>query len=168
MTVQEIVDHLSKIAIEAGKTVEKGTVDTYFSGIEHTFRPGGYLNELALVEERSPDDGEGKRRLRRRLARAADIAVAYAVTLFQKIFFPNETTVEARQLLSSGLARALGMKDTDVREALGRISQHAELSGFVQYRKQVNQDSVQFIRFGEQSLRAIRTSAYKNQDVKWQ
>ncbi len=69
--------------------------------------------------------------------------------------------------METGLARALGIRDADLREALARISQHAALSQVVQYRRQVNLDSVQFLKSGEGALRAIRTQAYSTPDVKW-
>jgi hypothetical protein len=164
MAFDEIVDTLAKHADEKKLKITKGTVATYFGGVVQTFQAGGFVHEMGLVEQRATGEG---RKLRRRLGKPEDLVVAYAAVLFQKQFFTNQATVEARELLGKGLARVLGMRDSDVREALSRITTHRELSQLIQYRQQVNQDSMQFLRTAEASLKEIRTSGYRTQVVKW-
>jgi len=94
--------------------------------------------------------------------------VAYATLLFQKQFYPGQATVEAREILGKGLSRVLGIRDSDVRDSLSRITTNKELSQHVQYRQQVNLDSIQFLRPAEAALREIRTYGYRSQAVKWQ
>ena len=132
----------------------------------HTFHTGGFVHELALIEERAI--GDRSKKIRRRLGRPEDTLVAYAASLFQKRFYSGQATVEARDILSNGLARTLGIRDSDVRESLSRVSTHKELSQYVQYRQQVNQDSIQFLRPSEATLKDIRISGYRSQAVKWQ
>jgi len=166
MSLDDIIECLQKHAEEKGISLAKNSIDTYFRGVAQTFHAGGFVHELALVEERSL--GEGGRKVRRRLGHPEDILVAYAASLFQKRFYPGQATVEARDILSNGLARVLGMRDSDVRESLSRISTHKDLSQYVQYRQQVNQDSIQFLRPADATLRDIRISGYRSQTVKWQ
>jgi hypothetical protein len=165
MSVDDVITCLHKYAEEKGAALAKGTVDTYFRGVANTFQAGGFVRELALVEERAL--GEGKK-IRRRLGRTEDVLVAYAACLFQRRFYPGQPTVEARDVLSNGLARVLGVRDADVRESLSRITTHRDLSQYVQYRHQVNQDSIQFLRPVEAALRDLRISGYQSRAVKWQ
>jgi hypothetical protein len=166
-TSEQIVETLTKFAKDSGTEIEVSTVENYFEGVENAFRPGRPLYGLGLIEHREVPGANGKRRLRRALTKPADIVVAYAATLFHKSFFSEQTTVESRVLLEKGFSRALGTRDADVREALGRISQHAALGQVIQYRQQVNLDSVQFLKSGDPALRAIRMQAYNSQDVRW-
>jgi hypothetical protein len=168
VTLDDVLDSLARFAEEKQLGISKETVNTYFGGVAQTFQPGRFVNELALVEERMLDDGQGRKRVRRRMARPEDAVVAYGVLLFQKHFCSGQATVEARELLGRGLARVLGIRDSDVREALSRISVHKDLSQYIQYRQQVNQDSIQFPRAGEPALRELRISGYRSQVVKWQ
>lgn len=166
-TTDQIVEALAQSAKDDGKQIEISSVSTYFDGVDNAFRPGRPLYGLGLVERREVPGANGKRRMRRALASPSDIVVAYATTLFQKAFFDGQTTVEARVLLEKGLARLLGLRDADLREALRRITRHPELGQCLQYRQQVNLDSVQFLKSGEGALRSIRMQAYNSQDVKW-
>lgn len=166
MSLDDIIDTLHKQAEANGTVIAKNSVDTYFRGVAQTFHTGGFVHELTLVEERALS--EGGKKVRRRLGRPEDTLVAYATSLFQKQFYRDQATVEARDILSKGLARVLGIRDSDVRESLSRISTNKDLSQYVQYRQQVNQDSIQFLRPAEATLRAIRISGYQSQAVKWQ
>lgn len=168
MALDDIVDTLAKHADEKQLNIAKDTVETYFGGVVQAFQAGGFVHEMGLIEQRTTGDGRGSRKLRRRLGKPDDLLVAYAAVLLQTHFFTNQATVEARELLGKGLARVLGMRDSDVREALSRVTTHRELSQFVQYRHQVNQDSIQFLRTAEATLKDIRTSGYRTQVVKWQ
>ena len=165
MALEEIVDTLAKQADEKQLNIAKDTVETYFGGVVQAFQAGGFVHEMGLIEQRTTGDG---RKLRRRHGKPHDLLVAYAAVLLQKEFFTNQATVEARELLGKGLARVLGMRDSDVREALSRITTHRELSQLVQYRQQVNQDSIQFLHTAEAALKELRTSGYRTQVVKWQ
>lgn len=164
----DIVDFLAKHADEKQLNISKETVDTYFSGVSQTFLNGGFVHEMGLIEHRTLGVGNKSRRIRRRLGKPDDTLVAYAAVLFQKHYYPGQATVEAREILGKGLSRALGIRDSDVRDSLSRITTSKELSQQVQYRQQVNQDSIQFLRPAEAALREIRTSGYRSQAVKWQ
>lgn len=73
-------------------------------------------------------------------------------------------------MLGKGFARVLGLRESDVRESLSRITTHKEYGQFVQYRQQVNQDSVQFLRptDADAALRELRLNGYRSQAVRWQ
>jgi hypothetical protein len=166
MSLDDIIAALHKHTQEKGSPLAQDTVDTYFRGVANTFQTGGFIHELGLIEERS--SGDGGKKVRRRLGRPEDTIVAYATILFQKRFYPGQPTVEAREILSCGLARVLGIRDSDVRESLGRVSTHRDLSQYVQYRQQVNQDSIQFLKPTESALKDMRIHGYRSQGVKWQ
>jgi hypothetical protein len=168
ISLADIIDCLVNFAAERQIDVSVDTVETYFNGVAQTFYTGGFVHELGLVEERTLGDGRGSRKLRRRLARPEDLLVAYAATLFQRHFYAGQATVEAREILGRGLARVLGLRESDVRESLSRITTHKDLAQYVQYRQQVNQDSIQFLRPAEATLRELRLSGYWSSIVKWQ
>ena len=168
LSEDDIVDCLAKHADEKQLNISKETVGTYFGGVAQTFLNGGFVHEMGLVEQRTLGDGKSSRRVRRRLGRPDDTLVAYATLLFQKQFYPGQATVEAREILGKGLSRVLGIRDSDVRDSLSRITTNKELSQHVQYRQQVNLDSIQFLRPAEAALREIRTYGYRSQAVKWQ
>ncbi len=168
MSFDDVIDALAKHADDKQLNITKDTVSTYFGGVIQTFQAGGFVHEMGLIEQRTVGDGRGSRKVRRRLGKPDDLLVAYAAVLLQKQFYSGQATVEARELLGKGLARILGLRDSDVREALSRITTHKELSLYVQYRQQVNQDSIQFMRTAEATLKEIRTSGYRSQVVKWQ
>jgi hypothetical protein len=168
MSLDDVVSFLATIAEQQKLNITKETVNTYFGGVAQTFRPSGFVHNLGLVEERTVDEGRGRRRVRRGLASPEDVVVAYAAVLLQKECCNSQATVEAREMLNKGLGRILGMKDSGVREALTRVSTDRELSRYVQYRQQVNQDSIQFPYSGEPALRELRIKAYQTQSVKWQ
>ena len=106
--------------------------------------------------------------MRRRLAKPEDLLVAYTAVLFQHRHYPGQATVEAREILGKGVARVLGLRESDVRESLSRITTHKELSQYIQYRQQVNQDSIQFLRPADATLRDLRLTGFRGQAVKWQ
>lgn len=162
---QIVKDSLLPVAVENHLDLAETTVSTYFEGVANAFRQGKPLYELGLIERQETDDG--KRRLRRTLVTPSDIVVAYATVLFQRCFFSGQPTVEARMLLERGIARALGIKDSQYREALAQIKQHSTLGQVIEYRQQLNLDSVQFLKSGEAALRAIRIHAYNTQEVRW-
>jgi hypothetical protein len=168
MPFDEIVGSLFKQAEEHQLGLSPETVDSYFSGVARTFQADGFVHEIGLIEERTLGDGAGSRRIRRRLCRPDDIVVAYAAVLFQKQFYPGQATIEAREILGKGLSKVIGVRDSDIRDAWSRITTHKELSHYVQYRQQVNQDSLQFLRPADAALREIRTASYRSQAVKWQ
>lgn len=166
MSLDDIISALHKHTEEMKNPLARDTVDTYFRGVANTFQTGGFVHELGLIEERSFSD-RGKK-VRRRLGHPEDPIIAYATMLFQKQFYPGQSTVEAREILSCGLARVIGIRDSDVRESLGRVSTHRDLSQYVQYRHQVNQDSIQFLKPAESALKDMRIHGYRSQGVKWQ
>ena len=166
ITVEDVVRRL----VTAGKEQElsESTVETYFTGVDSAFRPGEGLYGLGLIERRDVAvDGSKRRLVRRTSILTADVMVVYATLLFQRNFFPKRTTVETRDLLAAGLARALGMKDNDLRDSLSRVHQHKDFARFLQYRRQVNLDSVQFSRQGDEALKSVRVFAYGSGQVKW-
>jgi hypothetical protein len=120
-----------------------------------------------LVERREVKGETGKERIRRRRVAADDVVVLYGVLLFQHRFFPGHSTVEARQLLEQGLGRSLGMRDSEIREALIRIHQDPQLSDFLHYTQAANLDSVQFGRSGAPALKQVRMHAYQTGNVRW-
>lgn len=166
MTEDDVLDRLANRLQELQVAVEVATIKTYFQGVEQSYRLGGPLHDLQLIEYRVVDH-DRRDRLRRCAACPADIVVAYGTMLFQQAFFPDSTTVEARLLLDRGLARSLGINEQKFREALGRIHHNPRLSEFVQYRGAVNLDSVQFMKIGPPALKDIRSQGYASEDVRW-
>jgi hypothetical protein len=165
MTIEQVIDALTKVANETSP-IERASVKTYFSGIEQALRPGWPLHDLGFVERRTIES-EGGERIRRRAAKPADCVIAYATLLFHQRFFPTQTTVETRVLLARGLARSLGIRDAELREALTRIHQDSVLSRFIQYRRTVNIDSVQFLEGSEVSVRRLSAHVYQHGGVRW-
>ena len=166
MTEEAVLERLGNRFQELQIAVEAATVKTYFQGVERSYRPGGPLHDLQLIEYRTVDS-DRRDRLRRCAARPADLVIAYGTLLFQHAFFPDSPTVEARMLLDKGLARSLGINEQKFREALGRIQHHPRLCEYVQYRGAVNLDSVQFMRMGSPALKDIRGQGYTSEDVRW-
>jgi hypothetical protein len=168
ISIDDITDCLAQNAEEKQLGISKETVATYFGGVAQTFQVGGFVNELGLLEERTVGDVRGSRKIRRRLTKAEDLLVAYTAVLFQRQHYPNQATVEAREMLGKGFSRVLGLRESDVRESLSRITTHKDYGQFVQYRQQVNQDSIQFLCPAETTLRDLRLTGYRSQAVKWQ
>jgi len=50
---------------------------------------------------------------------------------------------------------------------LSRIHHDKDFSKFLQYRRQVNLDSIQFLKQGEGAMRSVRIAAYKSGKVTW-
>jgi hypothetical protein len=167
VSFSEIVDKLHQCQPDLSSAVERSTVENYFEGVERTFRAGTPIHALGLVERRLPINGDGGERFRRCLATPADLVVAYATLLFHNQNFAAEQTVETRRLLEKGLARSLGIRDQQLRDTLSRIHQHHDLGQFVQFRRAVNLDSVQFARSGEPALRSLRMLGYDSGEVRW-
>jgi hypothetical protein len=168
ITVDDIVQRLLTVVADDGEARAVDTVATYFAGIENAYRPGQMLFGLGLLERRSVSiDGSLKRALRRTAIGAPDIMIVYAAILFHKKHFHRQATVATPELLKAGLSRALGMKDKDFREALSRIHHDRDFATFLQYRKQVNLDSIQFVKQGDAALKSLRTAAYRSGQVTW-
>ena len=168
VTVDDIVLRLLTAGADDGETRAVDTVATYFAGVENAHRPGQMLFGLGLLERRSVAvEGSLKRALRRTAITAPDIMIVYAALLFHRKHFSRQTTVATPGLLKAGLSRALGMKDKDIREALSRIHHDKDFATFLQYRKQVNLDSIQFLKQGDAALKSIRTAAYRSGQVTW-
>lgn len=166
--VEDIIQRLLKSEADDGGTRAASTVESYFSGVDNAFRPGEMLYALGLIERRQVSiDGATKRALRRTAIIAPDIMIVYATLLFHKNFFSKQTTVATPDLLKAGLARALGMKDKNLRDALSRIHHDKDFSTILQYRKQVNLDSISFLKQGEGALKSVRTAAYRSGQVTW-
>lgn len=163
----DVVEQVGQRMREGGNGVELATVKTYFAGVQQSFRAGWPLHDLRLVEQRAVDGDGGGARVRRCVTSPADIVVAYATLLFQHAFFPSNNTVEARVLLERGVAKAIGMRDQAYRDALSRIHQDSKLSGFLEYRRAVNLDSVQFVKMGIPALKQLRAYAYTLREVQW-
>ena len=166
-TLNEIKELLIKQASTLGLDLADDSINSQFNGVAQTFYPGFFVNDLGLIEVRGQDEAVSKK-FRRKLCKPADIVICYATLLFKKQFFSGDSTVDARALLGRGLAKALGMIDSDVRDSLSRIHTDKIIGQFLQYRNQVNLDSVQFPKPLDLSLREIRSNAYGSQAVKWQ
>ena len=158
--VSEITKHLN----EHGEHVVERSVSTYFDGIESSLRPGQPFHELGLIERRTVDGETGRDRIRRRLIAPPDLVTAYTALLLHERFFFHEQTVETRRLLEAGLAKAVGQRSADTREALTRIHQSAGLGKFIQYSRVPNLDSVSFPK---NSLHAVRMHGYASGEVQW-
>ena len=166
--LDDVVERLTKSVGEDGDTRSRNTIDSYFTGVESALRPGQMLYGLGLIDRRNVSkDGSTERALRRTAIVAPDIMIVYATLLFQKAFYSRQTTVATPDLLKAGLSRSLGMKDRDFREALSRIHHDKDFATFLQYRKQVNLDSIQFLKQGDAALKSIRTAAYRSGQVTW-
>jgi hypothetical protein len=167
VSFSDIVDKLNQNQPDPADPVERSTVESYFEGVERTFRPGMPIHALGLVERRQAANGDGRERFRRSLSSPPDLVVAYATLLFHATFFSAEQTIETRRLLEKGLARSLGVRDQQLRDALSRIHQHHDLGQFIQFRRAVNLDSVQFARSGDPALRSLSILGYDSGEVRW-
>lgn len=166
LTQEDIIQALYEAAQQAGNPIEKSSIETYFAGVERALRPGSPLYALGLVERRQ--DSDGAQRLRRRVARPSLLVIAYATLLLHRRYFPAQPTVEMRGLLQKGLGKVVGLRDSEVREALGHISNNADLSPFIQYRQSVNLDSVQFTDSSDSLLWKCALQAYTDGEIRWQ
>ena len=164
LEIDTVISQLCKRLNEEEEKVTERTVNTYFEGVESALRPGSPFFELGLVERREVEGEKGRHRIRRRLTAPPDVATTYAVLLLHTRFFSNEQTVETRRLLECGLARCLGQRSSDIREALTRLHQSAGYSRFVQYSRVANLDSVSF---PDGSLHAVRSHGYTSGEVQW-
>ncbi len=165
---EEVVKKLHGRTVEAGEEVSDTTVSNYFEGVDRSFRPGEPFYGLGLIERRAVEGDLSKQRIRRCQLPANDIAVAYGTLLFHEALVPDQPTVDTRVLLEKGLARCLALREHEFRESLARIHQHADLGKYLQYRRQVNLDSVQFLKSGEDALYAVRRHGYVSEEIQWQ
>lgn len=164
-TFESLIEELFN-SQEGDASVSKKSVTTYFEGIERTFRPTWPIYGLGLVERRKVTDS-GKERIRRGRVTTDDLVVLYSVLLFQLRFATGRQTVEARRLLEQGLSRILGMRDGDLREALGRIHQDSKIGDFIHYSQTANLDSIQFARSGDPALKNLRVYGYQKGKIRW-
>lgn len=147
--------------------VSENTVETYFEGIERTFRPTWPIYGLGLVERRLAPEESKKELIRRRRIEPKDLIVLYATLLLHKKFFANQSTVEAKQLIDKGLGRMLGIGTGNVRSSLVRIHQDTTLGQFLQYSHAANLDSIQFVKKGDEALKQVRLHTYVQGNVRW-
>jgi hypothetical protein len=167
-TVEEIVERLNRASPPDGGGQSQATTQTYFAGVDGSFRPGQMLYGLGLVDRRSiVVGGVAKPALRRTSVRPAAGVVACATLLYHTEYHRSAATVTTADMLKCGVAKALGMKDKDYREALAEAHSDQELGTFLQYRRQVNLDSVQFLKQGGVALRALCLHAYRSGQVSW-
>ena len=162
----EIVEKLNESQVGDSRLTKK-TIETYFEGVERTFRPTWPIYGLGLVERRSAPEESKKELLRRRRVEPKDHVVLYAALLFHETYFPNQSTVEAKQLIDHGLSRVLGMGISHVRSAFVRIHQNSNLGQFLQYSQAANLDSVQFVKTGASALKQLRSYTYTHGGVRW-
>lgn len=166
LSFDEIIAKLVESQQVDGRVTEN-TVETYFEGIERTFRPTWPIYGLGLVERRSAPEESKKELIRRRRIEPKDLIVLYATLLLQNKFFTNQSTVEAKQLIDKGLGRMLGIGIGNVRSALVRIHQDATLGQFIQYSHAANLDSIQFVKKGDEVLKQVRIHTYVQGNVRW-
>ena len=163
---EDIVEELFKSQQEDAKVAEK-SVRTYFEGIDKSLRPTWPIYGLGLIDRRRVPGEVGKERVRRRRTLPHDLVVLYAALLFQKRFAPNHPTVNAPRLLERGLAKVLGMWNSDIRDAFIRINQDPDLGEFLHYTQAANLDSLQFVRSGVPALKKVRAHAYQSNGIRW-
>jgi hypothetical protein len=166
MSFDEIVSKLVQCQNGENRVALK-TVETYFEGIERSFRPTWPIYGIGLVERRSAPEESKKELIRRRRVEPKDLILLYTALLLQHRFFANQTTIEAKQLIDKGLGRILGIGIGSVRAALLRIHQDATLGQFLQYSNAANLDSVQFMKKGDDALKQVRLHTYNQGDVRW-
>ena len=147
--------------------VSENTVETYFEGIERTFRPTWPIYGLGLVERRLAPEESKKELIRRRRIEPNDLIVLYATLLLHNKFFANQSTVEAKQLIDKGLGRMLGIGTGNVRSSLVRIHQDTTLGQLLQYSHAANLDSIQFVKKGDDALKQVRLHTYVQGNVRW-
>lgn len=166
LSFDEIVAKLVESQHGDGRVTEN-TVETYFEGIERTFRPTWPIYGLGLVERRLVPEESKKELIRRRRIEPKDLIVLYATLLLHNKFFANQSTVEAKQLIDKGLGRMLGIGTGNVRSSLVRIHQDTTLGQFLQYSHAANLDSIQFIKKGDEALKQVRLHTYVQGNVRW-
>jgi hypothetical protein len=166
LTVDDIVKALHDNINDDGNSCSIKSVESWFGGIEITFRQNQPFQSLGLVERRLVK-GERTLRIRRVQTKPKDVVVVYAAMLFQKLFFKGQETVETRKLIDAGLANSIGLTPIELRNYFTRIHQSKGLGEFIQYRKAANLDSVQFSKREPDSLSKIRSYGYMAGDVRW-
>ena len=168
MTLKEVKETMHKELETNGVNTAKASLEHYFDGVDKTLQPGSPIYNLGLVERRKiPDratDNITTLGIRKNIASPSDIIIAYAALLFRSVYFANQVTIETRKLLEKGLAKSLGITNSNLRHSLTRIHQDRELSNFLKYSQVANIDSVQF---PNASIGRIRKHGYSCGEVVW-
>lgn len=164
MDSDDIIKAISEKLESMEVTAASASLDSYWQGVEKTFYPGLPIYNLGLVERRKVLGDTAKVKFRKCLITPPDIIVAYATLLFRSVHFANHQTIETRILLDKGVAKCLGISNSEFREALRRIHQDGTLGRVLKYSQVANIDSVQF---PAANLKSIQKDGYSCGDVVW-
>ena len=166
--VNEVKESLQSESKQLGLSLAKKTIDTYFSGVDASFRPGQMLYMLGLIERRKlKQDGSLIWLIRRTSVRPSRELIVYTALLLQRRYFQGQATVATPELLKCGFARILGMRDADLRDQLSEMRHDNECSSLIEYTRKQDLDSIHFRLQGSSPLGNLREYCYNSGAVKW-
>jgi hypothetical protein len=168
MLISDVVDSIRAEGKALGVELADDTVGTYFAGVDASFRPGQMLYMLGLIERRkAKTDGKEKLLIRRTSIRPCKELIAYTALLLHRRFFKGQATVQTPDLLNCGLARILGMRDSDMRDQLSEMRHDNACSSLIEYTRRQDIDSIYFKKQGSAPLGDLREYCYNSGAVKW-
>jgi len=168
MLLSDVVDSIRAEARKIGVELADDTIETYFAGVDASFRPGQMLYMLGLIERRKARvDGKEKLLIRRTSIRPSKELIVYAALLLHRRYFKGQDTVATPDLLNCGLARILGMRDSDLRDQLKQMRHDKGCSALIEYTQRQDLDSVHFRKQGSAPLGDLREYCYNSGAVKW-
>jgi len=168
MLISEVLEGLGEVAKKQGLELAAGSIDSYFAGVDASFRPGQMPYMLGLIERRKTKaDGSEKLLIRRTSIRPSKELIVYTALLLHRRYFKGQETVATPDLLNCGLARILGMRDSDLRDQLKEMRHDKECSSLIEYTQKQDMDHIHFKKQGSVPLGDLREYCYNSGAVKW-
>jgi hypothetical protein len=168
MALADILQALREEAKRLGLSLADDTVDTYFAGVDASFRAGQMLFMLGLIERReSKQNGIPITLIRRASVRPCKELIVYTALLLQRLNFKGQATVATPDLFKCGFARILGIREPDLRDQLNEMRHDNNCSLFIEYTRKQDLDSIHFRRQGSAPLADLREHCYSSGAVKW-
>ena len=158
----ELIENLTNIISKNNGKIKKRSVQTYFDGINTSFKQGYPFFDLQLIQRRF--DNDRKERIRRAEVKIDDLCVLYSTLSFIHEYHKDSDSIEARSLIELGAAKALGITNISYRDCLSHITADKRLSKFISYSKTANLDS---ISIKNRNLFAIQNEGYTSGVIEW-
>jgi len=168
MPATEVLDGLCSFSDAQGYELTAGTIDSYFTGVDASFRPGQMLYMLGLIERRKTrQNGATVWLLRRACVRPCRELIVYTALLLHRRNFHGQETVRTPDMLDCGFAKILGMRDSDLRDQLSEMRHDSACSSYIEYTRKQDLDSIHFRKQGNAPLGDLREYCYTAGAVKW-
>jgi len=168
MLINEVKESLLLEAKQLGLDLADKTINTYFSGVDASFRPGQMLYLLALIERRkSKQEGSSTWMIRRTNVKPNRELIVYTALLLHRRYFRGQSTVGTPDLLKRGFGKMLGMRDTDLRDQLSEMRYDKKCSSMIEYTRKQDLDNIHFRVQGSSPLQNLREYCYKTGAIKW-